>query len=120
MIVCKTAPAVHADSDHLPIATIIDLDTPLARSKPGRDWKAMNTKKMREFVKANMEGVAAPGRGSNPCVDQCCHGSSRGNDTTGNCGVNPGSTPECREAVKTTKRTRRAHKRERTDEKWKE
>ncbi|PWY94544.1 hypothetical protein BO94DRAFT_581937 [Aspergillus sclerotioniger CBS 115572] len=50
MIVCETVPAVHTDSNHLLIGTIINLDTPLARPKPRRNWKAVDTKKMREFV----------------------------------------------------------------------
>ncbi|KAJ5953702.1 hypothetical protein N7454_000598 [Penicillium verhagenii] len=67
MVSCEVSADTHADSDHLPICTVVDLGTeeveePVRR----RSWKSMDEKKFTEFVSANLLGKSwmhLPGEG---------------------------------------------------------
>ncbi|GMF81920.1 unnamed protein product [Aspergillus oryzae] len=50
----EVAPKVHADSDHLPIRTILDLTLYAYQPPKRRQWKAMDVAKLREFVANNL------------------------------------------------------------------
>ncbi|GMG55441.1 unnamed protein product [Aspergillus oryzae var. brunneus] len=54
-IACEVAPKVHADSDHLPIRTILDFSPQIAQPPKRRNWKAMDAAKLREFVADNLD-----------------------------------------------------------------
>ncbi|KNG79995.1 putative reverse transcriptase [Aspergillus nomiae NRRL 13137] len=54
-IACEVAPEVHADSDHLPIRTILDFSPQTAQLPKRRNWKAMDAAKLREFVADNLD-----------------------------------------------------------------
>jgi hypothetical protein len=57
LIACEIAFECHADSDHLPIRTIIDVDTPKiieADTTRRRLWKVMDTEKFDQFVAMNL------------------------------------------------------------------
>jgi hypothetical protein len=45
---------MHADSDHLPIHTIINIETPLAKAPKWRNWKAMDRPKFMKFIEENI------------------------------------------------------------------
>lgn len=67
MVTCGTNPKVHADSDHLPIQTILDIDTPIApKPAPRRKWKRIDERKLAEFVNTNL-------RDWTPCLDSRGH-----------------------------------------------
>jgi hypothetical protein len=54
MVVCELAMDCHADSDHLPIRALVDIDTPPPNETKRRLWKAMDTEKFDKFVAANL------------------------------------------------------------------
>jgi exonuclease III len=54
LVACEMAPDVHADSDHLPIRLLLDIDTPPTPAPKRRNWKAMDVQKLCEFVAANI------------------------------------------------------------------
>jgi hypothetical protein len=59
MINCEVNDRVHADSDHLPIHTLLDIDTEEIEEPPlRRNWKAIDAKKLVDFVDANLKAVA--------------------------------------------------------------
>ncbi|KAJ5212868.1 hypothetical protein N7449_000037 [Penicillium cf. viridicatum] len=60
LVVCELALDCHADSDHLPIRALLDVDTaPIVETKR-RLWKAMDTEKFDVFVADNLPRLAAP------------------------------------------------------------
>ena len=54
MINCSVDEEVHADSDHLPVRTELDLKTSEVEVIKRRCWKKMDEKKFLEFVSANL------------------------------------------------------------------
>jgi hypothetical protein len=53
-VACDVDEIIHADSDHLPIRTIIDVETPLIRPPRRRNWKAIDKPKFTKFVEENL------------------------------------------------------------------
>jgi len=58
LVVCELALDCHADSDHLPIRTILDINTPEAIQPKRRLWKAMDTDKFDKFVAENLGNLS--------------------------------------------------------------
>lgn len=56
MVACEVNEKVHADSDHLPIYTILDVETQAEEPTRRRNWKSMDEEKFLEFVSANLLG----------------------------------------------------------------
>ncbi|KAJ5902900.1 hypothetical protein N7495_003428, partial [Penicillium taxi] len=63
LIACAVSEDTHADSDHMPIVTQIDLSTQCVEEARRRCWKVMDTKKFLEFVSANLLGKRGDSRG---------------------------------------------------------
>ncbi|KAJ5740912.1 hypothetical protein N7493_000784 [Penicillium malachiteum] len=58
LISCDISLENHTDSDHLPIKTIIDVETEVVEEVRRRLWKKMDTEKFLKFVSANLPDVA--------------------------------------------------------------
>ncbi|KAJ5667634.1 hypothetical protein N7507_003498 [Penicillium longicatenatum] len=56
MISCEVSMETHADSDHLPICTIVDVEMQEVEEVRRRSWKSMNVEKFTDFVSANLLG----------------------------------------------------------------
>jgi hypothetical protein len=55
LVACEIAMDCHADSDHLPIWVLVDIETPtLPKDTKRRLWKVMDTEKFDKFVSANL------------------------------------------------------------------
>jgi hypothetical protein len=54
LVTCNVDETIHADYDHLPIRTIIGVETPLTRLPRQRNWKAMDRPKFTKFVEENL------------------------------------------------------------------
>ncbi|KAJ5987694.1 hypothetical protein N7481_002904 [Penicillium waksmanii] len=56
MISCEVQMKVHADSDHFPIHSLVDVDTQVAEDPVlRRNWKAMDEPKLVQFVNDNLQ-----------------------------------------------------------------
>lgn len=60
LAVCELALDCHADSDHLPIRVLLDIDTEPAIEVKRRLWKAMDTEKFDIFVADNLPRLPPP------------------------------------------------------------
>jgi Ribonuclease HI len=123
MIDCRVAEDVHADSDHLPVRTIIDFETEEPAEAPKRrNWKEMDEGKFLTFVNTNLQGkpwLHLRGQPIRPrqiddAVDHLMEVVQRGVQESTPWArpsrwANPAFTPECREAVKTTRQLRREY-----------
>ena len=61
MIACEVNNSVHADSDHLPILTLLEVNV-LEAADPvkRRNWKAMDVEKFLTFASANLSEIRLP------------------------------------------------------------
>ncbi|KAJ5642579.1 hypothetical protein N7490_006579 [Penicillium lividum] len=115
LIACAVSEDTHADSDHLPIATSIDLETQYVEEARRRCWKAMDTEKFLEFVSANLlgkrgirEGATIP-RQIDEATESLLSVIQQGVQVSTpwarpSVWAHPGWTPECTEAISTTRR----------------
>ncbi|KAJ5907780.1 hypothetical protein N7495_000462 [Penicillium taxi] len=55
MIACETKERIHADSDHLPILTTLEINTPKILETRRRQWKKMDISKFIKFVSENLK-----------------------------------------------------------------
>jgi hypothetical protein len=61
MIACEVDQDVHADSDHLPILTLLEVNVPeTAEAVKRRNWKAMEVEKFLTFASANLCTMQLP------------------------------------------------------------
>jgi hypothetical protein len=72
MVVCEVDHRAHADSDHLPIRTLLEINLPeLPDPVKRRNWKAMDVEKFLTFVSSNLTGrhwIRLQGEGEpSPC-----------------------------------------------------
>jgi endonuclease/exonuclease/phosphatase family metal-dependent hydrolase len=72
IVVCEVDHRAHADSDHLPIRTLLEINLPeLSDPVKRRNWKAMDVEKFLTFVSSNLTGrywMCLQGEGSpSPC-----------------------------------------------------
>jgi hypothetical protein len=118
MIACHVDETMHADSNHLPIHTIIDIETPLAKAPKRRNWKAMDRPKFTKFIEENIRALQqwkayareeVSSAQINAAVDQLVEIVQRGiTESTPwaipSAWANPGFTLECREAIKEARR----------------
>ena len=56
IISCEVSEETHADSDHLPIRTVLDIETQEVEETRRRSWKNMDVEKFTGFVSANLLG----------------------------------------------------------------
>ncbi|KAJ6032769.1 hypothetical protein N7540_003501 [Penicillium herquei] len=59
LISCDISLDNHADSDHLPIKTVLDVETDVVEDVRRRCWRSMDTEKFLNFVSANLETLNA-------------------------------------------------------------
>lgn len=117
MVDCQVLEQIHEDSDHLPIRTIIDFDTPQPEQEKKRwNWKAIDEDKFSKFVQTNLQGkpwLRFPGevtpRRIDDAVEFIMEVIQRGvQESTPwarpSSRANPSFTPECSEAIKVTRR----------------
>lgn len=130
-IACEVAPKVHADSDHLPIRTILDFSPQIAQPPKRRNWKAMDAAKLREFVADNLDTYshwhtlrtdpspsaidAAAGFLIEVIQRAIQHAVPWARPSTW---ANPNFTPECRDMVKMTRLLRRVYTLTHSPESW--
>ena len=63
LISCGVDHSVHADSDHLPILTLLEVNVPeTAEAVKRRNWKAMDVEKFLTFVSSNLCMIRLPDR----------------------------------------------------------
>jgi hypothetical protein len=61
MIACEVDYDVHANSDHLPILTLLGVNIPMAADPVRRrNWKAIEVKKFLTFASANLRTMQLP------------------------------------------------------------
>lgn len=122
LVSCFVDEPVHADSDHLPICTVLDMVTDVVTVPLRRCWKQLNEKQLVDFVTANIAAIpidraAIPiGSASIPIgsentdgiVDQLIAVVQQGVQLS--CPIarpsqwaKQGWTPECTAAIKTTR-----------------
>ncbi|KAL4765145.1 uncharacterized protein BDW70DRAFT_128561 [Aspergillus foveolatus] len=53
MVACAVDRLIHADSVHLSICILININTPLAEAPRRRNWKAMNRPKFTKLIEDN-------------------------------------------------------------------
>jgi hypothetical protein len=53
-VACYVNKTIHANSNHLPIRTLINIETPITDPPKRRNWKAMDRPKFTKFVKENL------------------------------------------------------------------
>ncbi|KAJ1706371.1 putative reverse transcriptase [Aspergillus flavus] len=130
-IACEVAPKVHADSDHLPIRTILDFSPQIAQPPKRRNWKAMDAAKLREFVADNLDtyshwhtlrtnpspsAIDAAAGFLNEVIQRAIqHAVPWARPSTW---ANPNFTPECRDMVKMTRLLRRVYTLTHSAESW--
>ncbi|KAJ5195634.1 uncharacterized protein N7498_009072 [Penicillium cinerascens] len=97
---------IHADSDHLPIRTIIDFDTPQPeQEKKRRNWKAMDEDKFSKFVQTNLQGkpwLNLPREVTPRRIDDAVEFIMEAQPSSR---ANPSFTPEYSEAIKARNRS---------------
>ncbi|GMG17201.1 unnamed protein product [Aspergillus oryzae] len=129
-IACEVAPKIHADSDHLPIRTLIDIDTPEAEVPRRRNWKAMDAAKLRDFVAINinpaswtyLDGEPRPewiDEAADYLIETVQRAIQESTPWARPCArSNPNFTDDCRTMVKLTRLLRRVWVVARTEEAW--
>ncbi|KAI9041807.1 putative RNA-directed DNA polymerase from transposon X-element [Aspergillus affinis] len=60
LVACKVTKKIHADSNHLPIRTLIDIQTKIPEAQRRRNWKACKVKDLQTFVDLNLYSKAFP------------------------------------------------------------
>lgn len=130
-IACEVAPRVPADSDHLPIRTILDLAPQAYQPPKQRQWKAMDAPKLRQFVADNLSiyshwdtletsfSVTAVDAAAYFLIEVVQrviqHAVSWACPSEW---ANPYFTPQCKRAVKITRKLRRIYIRHRLPSDW--
>ncbi|KAJ9480578.1 hypothetical protein VN97_g12974 [Penicillium thymicola] len=127
LVVCELALDCHADSDHLPIRALLDIDTvPIVETKR-RLWKAMDTEKFDVFVADNLLCLPPPQltkpRQIDDAVDHLIDIVQRGvHESTPWARpsplANPSWTKECGKAVKHSRRMFRQYLATHSEEDW--
>ncbi|OGE48027.1 hypothetical protein PENARI_c033G04144 [Penicillium arizonense] len=119
----------HSHSDHLPIRTILDIQTSApARAPKRRNWKAMETEKFDKFVAANLQQMPLLQNLNTPqqidtAVDHLIEIINRAVEESTPWArpsqyANPAFTSECRQAVKETRRLFRRYTATHSEEDW--
>ncbi|OQE59010.1 hypothetical protein PENNAL_c0342G04449, partial [Penicillium nalgiovense] len=125
LVVCELALDCHADSDHLPIRTLLEVDTVPVVEIKRRLWKAMDTEKFDIFVADNlpMPPLLTTPRQIDDAVDHMIGIVQRGvHESTPwakpSPHANPSWTKECGEAVKHSRRMFRQYLATHSEEDW--
>jgi hypothetical protein len=130
MIACEVDRSVHADSDHLPILTLLEVNVPEAADPiRRRNWKAMDVEKFLTFALSNLNLIRLP-REPTPreidyavdhlldIVQQAAQESTPWAKPS--VWARQGWTPECTEAISASRRQYRQYMRTHGEEDWDE
>ncbi|OOQ82702.1 putative reverse transcriptase [Penicillium brasilianum] len=129
ILVCEVDRDVHADSDHLPILTLLEINVPEAADPvKRRNWKAMDVEKFMAFVSVNLQDwmrqVTSPhdiDRAIDHLLDTIHRAAQESTPwARRSTWARQGWTPECTEAIKTARRQYRRYTRTHDEEDWKE
>ena len=130
MIACEVDDSVHADSDHLPILTLLEINVPEAVDPvQRRNWKAMDVEKFLTFASANLSMMRLPEepapREIEYAVDHLLDIVQRAAQESTpwakpSAWARQGWTPECTEAISASRRQYRQYMRTHGEEDWKE
>ncbi|KAI9034942.1 uncharacterized protein KD926_005005 [Aspergillus affinis] len=60
LVTCEVNERNHADSDHYPIRTLLDISTKTPEAQQRRNWKACSIKDLQSFVDLNLQSKAFP------------------------------------------------------------
>ncbi|KAI9037099.1 putative RNA-directed DNA polymerase from transposon X-element, partial [Aspergillus affinis] len=60
LVTCEINERNHADSDHYPIRTLLDISTKTPEAQRRRNWKACSVKDLQSFVDLNLQSKAFP------------------------------------------------------------
>jgi hypothetical protein len=130
-IASEVAHECHAHSDHLPIRTILDIQTNAAATADQpkrRNWKAMDTEKFDKFVAANLRQMPLLQSLDTPqqidtalehfmeVINQAVQESTPWANPSK--WANPSFTDECKQAVKATRRSFRRYVASHSEEDW--
>ncbi|KAJ5901433.1 hypothetical protein N7504_007427 [Penicillium tannophilum] len=123
MISCEVSMETHADSDHLPIRTVLGMETQeVEEPERRRSWKSMDVEKFTDFVSANLLGkrwmelpeLSTPQRIDNVVehlVDVVQQGVQQSTPwARPSTWAKPGWTPECTHIIKETRQAFRRWK----------
>jgi hypothetical protein len=131
MVVCEVDHGAHADSDHLPIRTLLEINLPEAPDPvKRRNWKTMDVEKFVTFISPNLtgthwmrlQGKPSPGQIDDAIdhlidiIQRAAQESTPWARPSSRAGQ--GWTPECTEAIKVSRMRYRQYKRTRDDEDW--
>ncbi|KAJ5876528.1 uncharacterized protein N7529_002112 [Penicillium soppii] len=128
LVVCEVAMDCHADSDHLPIRVIVDIETPPPPNNTKRRlWKVMDTEKLEKFVTQNLTSLRSwaldTPRQIDDAVEQLINIIQRGvEESTPWANPSPQAnrswTKECGEAVKESRRQFRRYRSTHSADDW--
>ncbi|KAI9035266.1 uncharacterized protein KD926_004235 [Aspergillus affinis] len=60
LVACEVNERVHADSDHYPIRTLLDISTETPEAQRRKNWKTCSVKDLQSFVDLNLQSKAFP------------------------------------------------------------
>ncbi|KAI9043120.1 uncharacterized protein KD926_004623 [Aspergillus affinis] len=115
LVTCEVTEKIHADSDHLPIRTLIDIQTKTPEAQRRRNWKACKVKELQTFVDLNLYSKAFPLENKQHielAMEFLIETVNQGIATStpwarSSKWANPSFIPECREMIKVTLRNRK-------------
>jgi hypothetical protein len=130
IVVCEVDHSVHADSDHLPILTLLEINVPEAVDPvKRRNWKAIDVGKFLTFASANLSVMRLPEEPTPRKIDyavnhlldivqQAAQASTPWAKPSA--WARQGWTSECTEAIEASRRHFRQYIRTHSEEDWKE
>ena len=126
LVACEVAEDVEDDSDHNPIRTLVDIETPETEPVRRRNWKQTDAKELKGFVDANLMWRSRDIRTkehieqtTDHLVEVLRQGIERSTPwARPSAYSNPDFTPRWREAVKKARQLRRRWKTTGTSEDW--
>jgi exonuclease III len=113
------------DSDHFPITTILDMSIKHKNMEPKRNWKKLDEKKLCEALRQTLPQPQRPR--TKTALDRCTEGLVEAIDeavekvlpkTRQSTKAREGWTDECSRTLAESKRLRRAHCKDHTEESW--
>ncbi|KAI1829205.1 hypothetical protein DTO027I6_9898 [Penicillium roqueforti] len=126
LVRCERAEDIEHSSDHFPIRTVLDIETPVLTQQKRRNWNATDDKKLMQTIEQSLEASDLSEAGPPQIEAQCrtlldiVH-SAIGTSTPWAKPLvwsNPDFDDECKAAVKEVRRLRRKHTRTKDPYDW--
>ncbi|KAI9034750.1 uncharacterized protein KD926_006125, partial [Aspergillus affinis] len=111
LVACEVNERVHADSDHYPIRTLLDISTKTPEAQRRKNWKACSVKDLQSFVDFNLQSKAFPlqiKQHIELVIEYLIETINQG-IAASTPWANPSFNAECREMVKITRKFRRKY-----------